>query len=89
MASVGSTSRAPRGRPRSRIRAWIAASTAALLLTSSGLVAGGVTAGSRLGNPDVIAHWNLDTLLDYDIHERDLRYSVSTSIDGTDKCESQ
>jgi hypothetical protein len=59
MASVGSTSRAPRGRPRSRIRAWIAASTAALLLTSSGLVAGGVTAGSRLGNPDVIAHWNL------------------------------
>jgi hypothetical protein len=59
MASVDSTSRSSRGRPRSRIRAWIVATTAALLLTSSGLVAGGVDARSPLGNPDVIANWNL------------------------------
>jgi len=59
MATVDATSRSPRGRPRSRIRAWIVATTAALLLTSSGLVAGGVAARSRLGNPDVIANWNL------------------------------
>jgi hypothetical protein len=59
MASVGSTTRPPRGRPRSRIRTLIVAAAAALLLTSSGLVAGGAAARSRLGNPDVIAHWNL------------------------------
>jgi hypothetical protein len=59
MASVVSTSRSPRGRPRSRVRAWIVATTAALLLASSGLVADGVAARSRLGNPGVIANWNL------------------------------
>jgi hypothetical protein len=59
MASVDSTSRSPRGRPRSRVRAWIAATTVALLLTSSGLVAGEVAARSPLGDPGVIAHWNL------------------------------
>jgi hypothetical protein len=59
MASVVSTTRSPRARPRSRIRAWIVAITAALLLTSSGVAVGGVAARSRLGNPDVIANWNL------------------------------
>jgi hypothetical protein len=59
MASVVSTTRSPRGRPRSRVRTWIVATSAALLLASSGLVADGVAARSRLGNPDVIANWNL------------------------------
>jgi hypothetical protein len=59
MASVVSTTRTPRGRPRSRVRTWIVATSAALLLASSGLVADGVAARSRLGNPDVIANWNL------------------------------
>jgi hypothetical protein len=59
MASVGSMSRTPRGRPRSRIRAWIAAAGATTLLTSSGLLGGSVAASSPLGNPGVIAHWNL------------------------------
>jgi hypothetical protein len=59
MASVVSTTRSPRGRPRSRVRTWIVATSAALLLASSGLVADGVAARSRLGNPDVVANWNL------------------------------
>ena len=59
MASVLSTSLAPRGRPRYRIRVWIAATTATMLLTGSGVLGGGVAAGSPLGDPTVISHWNL------------------------------
>ena len=59
MASVASPSRAPGRRPRSRIRTWIVATAATILLTSSGGLASGVAASAPLGDPDVIAHWNL------------------------------
>jgi hypothetical protein len=59
MANVVSTSGVARTRRRSRIRAWIAAATATLLLTSSGLLAGSGAASASLGDPAVIAHWNL------------------------------
>jgi hypothetical protein len=59
MARVDATSLAPRGRPRSRVRAWIVVTAATMLLTSSGLLGGGVAASSPLGDPDVIGHWNL------------------------------
>src|SRR5437762_13078396 len=59
MASVASTIHPSRGRPRSRIRAWIVATTTSMLLASSGLFGGGVAASSPLGDPGVIAHWNV------------------------------
>jgi hypothetical protein len=59
MASVVSTTRPPRARPRSRIRAWLVATAATMLLASSGLLGGSVAASSPLGNPDIIGQWNL------------------------------
>jgi hypothetical protein len=59
MSSVVSTSRSPLRGSRSRIRAWVAAAAAITLLTSSGMVVSGVAASSPLGDPGVIAHWNL------------------------------
>jgi hypothetical protein len=59
MASVVSPSRPTRTRRRSRIRAWIIATAATVLLTSSGGLATGVAASEPLGDPGVIAHWNL------------------------------
>jgi hypothetical protein len=59
MASVVSRSRQTRTRRRSRIRAWIIATAATVVLTSSGGLASGVAASAPLGDPDVIAHWNL------------------------------
>jgi hypothetical protein len=50
--------RAPRRR-RSRIRAWLVAAAATMLLTSSGALGSGVAASAPLGNPDVIRDWNL------------------------------
>ena len=49
----------PRGRSRSRIRAWIAAAAVAALLTSSGLLVGSAAASAPLGDPAVIGQWNL------------------------------
>jgi hypothetical protein len=59
MASVVSPTRQTRTRRRSRVRAWIIATAATVLLTSSGGLAAGVAASAPLGDPDVIAHWNL------------------------------
>ena len=59
MATVASTSLSPRGRSRSRLRAWIAAAAVATLLTSSGLLVGSAGASAPLGDPAEIAHWNL------------------------------
>jgi hypothetical protein len=59
MASVVSTSRPARRRAGSRVRAWLVAAAATMLLASSGLFGGSVAAVSPLGNPDVIGQWNL------------------------------